>query len=52
MVIHEEKAQVLDLDEAEYFFETHNNELVRMDITGNDGVLNCQFTALDDGLQD
>lgn len=42
--IHQEKAMVLELEAAEYFFETHNNELVRMDITGIEGVLNCQFS--------
>jgi hypothetical protein len=49
-IIHQEKAVVLDLEQAEYFFETHNNELVRMDITGGDGVLNCQFTDHESGL--
>lgn len=45
VIIHKEEAKALEQDGREYFFEVHNDNLVRLDIVGPDGPLNCQFSS-------
>jgi hypothetical protein len=45
-IIHREEAIGLEFNETDYFFEIHNDELIRLDITSELGHLNCQADYL------